>query len=86
MQREFAYRASATLTALMEDADHAKLLPIFHNVAFVDGIIQAVFINGTKIALKCKSRICCVMRYAIAKVLILQVLAITEETGFARAV
>lgn len=65
MQREFAYRASATLTVLMEDADRAKLLPIFHNVAF-DGIIQAGFINGTKIASKCKSRICCV-RYAIVK-------------------
>lgn len=42
MQREFAYRANATLTALMEDAHPAKLSPIFHNV---DEIIQAVFIN-----------------------------------------
>lgn len=67
MQREFAYRASATLTALMEDAVRAKLLPIFHNVAFVDGIIQAVFINGTKIASKCRSRICHVTRYVIVK-------------------
>lgn len=47
MQREFAYRTSATLTTLMEDADRAKLSPIFHNVAFIGRIIQAAFINGT---------------------------------------